>query len=982
MVSPDRLTFGPFALDLGSTCLRRGEEVIPLRRQTFRMLHYLAERPHEVVTPEELCEHVWSGAHVSRNVMRASIWEIRTALGDSAQTPQYVETVRGQGYRFVGRPAIGRSLTNGSRLLGERSRPVVGRQHELAQLQQTWSRVGQGQRQVVMISGEAGIGKTTLVEAFLTTLADQTGVQIVRGQCIERYGAHDAYLPLLSAFERLDRDLDGEQVASVLRQVGPSWLVHLPMLVPEVERDRLQRHAQGGTQAQMLLELSRALEMLTAASPLVLVIEDLHWSDPSTVDALAYLISRDEPAKLLVLGTYRPVEAQLHTHPLVGFLQEAGSHERVRELPLAGLTTSDMALYWQNQLGTPCLPEVIELLEARSQGNALFLAHLVDHLIREELVINQGEGWQFRDALGAWRLLPLEVQHLLSKQLDQLPPAVQQVLEVASVVGDTFSAAAVSAGIEHDLEGVDRLCNATVRLGGFLVGSGIQSWPDGTVSGKYQFAHDLVRQVAYERVGEGPRVGLHRRIGRRLEGGYGERAPEIAVTLATHFLYGHDAQRAVRYLQTAAEQALRRCAHQEALTHCQTGLELLPSLPETPERAQYELDLLMALRPAIIVCQGYTASELPEVLSRIRALAEHVEASPQLPSMLRTGALVTHYAHGPDSLQLAREAGVEQLHLAQLGGDPLLVTKAEYDLARIMLQAGEFAFLRDITDQAIAYCDTQPAHTMQLPTSLLNYAVACRGQAALALWHLGYPDQAVTRVEKGIHLSQKLEHWFSRAFILLYAARLYYLRGEWRAGLDSIESMVVLATELGSSYWKGTGMIWWGFGLAQHGRTEVGIKMMQQEINLRRQRADAFMSSYLTLMATAEGQAGRIDAALRHLAEARLLLEHMEERLFESERYRLHGELLLKRTTLNHAQAESCFQLALDTARQQQAKSLELRAATSLAHLWRRQDKGVEAYELLAPIYNWFTEGFDTVDLQEAKALLDELSVENRPRRA
>ncbi len=466
MHTPHRLEFGPFCLDLVSSHLLYGGEVVPLRRKTFKVLRYLAERPHELVTSRELYEHVWNGVNVSRGVLRVNIREIRAALGDSAQAPKYLETVRGHGYRFIGQ-LTGKTPVAWQSTSVDHLAHVVGYRDELTQLQRQWHRSCLGQRQVVMISGEAGMGKSTLVDRFLAHASAETGVRVARGQGIEHEGTDDAHLPLLSALERLARVRGGDEVVNVLRQVVPSWLLHLPMFLTEAERDALPCVQQGTTQAQMLLELSMALERLADASPLVLVLEDLHWSDAATVAALAYLTSCEQPAKLLILGTYRPAEMQLRAHPLIGFLQEAEAHRRVTGCSLSGLTEADIAMYWRNRLRAPCSPEVTVFLKARSGGNALFLTHLIDHLMREALVVHHRATWVFRDQLSAWYALPQEINHFLTKQLAQLPPALQHVLQVASVAGDRFTAAEVAAGAQMKLETIEQLCTTVVGLHSF-----------------------------------------------------------------------------------------------------------------------------------------------------------------------------------------------------------------------------------------------------------------------------------------------------------------------------------------------------------------------------------------------------------------------------------------------------------------------------------------------------------------------------------
>jgi AAA ATPase domain/Transcriptional regulatory protein, C terminal len=338
------LTFGPFRLDVTQGQLWRGEQALALRPRSLAMLRYLAEHPGRLVTKAELRQHVWAGTHVTDTVLRVCVQEIRAALGDAADAPRYLATVGRQGYRFL----VGEALEVAPpRLAG----PVVGREGEVDALASWFQRTVQGTRQVVWVSGEAGVGKTTVVEQWLARLAADGGVRIARGQCVEHFGEGEPYLPLLEALGQLSRGPDHREVLETVRRRAPMWLVQLPGLVPEAELERLQRQVQGATAARMLRELADALDVLTAETPMVLVLEDLHWSDRPTVEALAYVAQRRAPARLLVLGTYRPVEAAIQGHPLLPIVRELCGRGHAVDMRLELLSSAEVAAYLTGRLG-------------------------------------------------------------------------------------------------------------------------------------------------------------------------------------------------------------------------------------------------------------------------------------------------------------------------------------------------------------------------------------------------------------------------------------------------------------------------------------------------------------------------------------------------------------------------------------------------------------------------------------------------------
>src|SRR5262245_4033522 len=373
-------SFDGFRLEPPPGGLWRGDVRIALRPRSLAMLRYLVAQAGRLVTKAALRQHVWGGTHVTDTVLRVSVQEIRAALGDAAAAPQYLETVAQQGYRFhVG----GATEDPPPRTAG----PIVGRQPDVARLEDWFQRATQGTRQLVFVSGDVGMGKTTVVDQFLAHGAAGSAGRIGRGQCAEHYGEGEPYLPFFEALWQLSRGPAHDAILAGLRRYAPLWLVQLPGLVSEPELERLQRQVAGATPARMRRELAQALEVLTADTPLVLVLEDLQWSDQSTVDLLASMEQRGESAQLLVIWEYRPVDLVLHAHPLRGLVQELRGHGLVHDLPLELLLAEDVAAYLEGRLGGPVAPALVVCVHACTDGHPLFLVNIVEHLVQQRLLV-------------------------------------------------------------------------------------------------------------------------------------------------------------------------------------------------------------------------------------------------------------------------------------------------------------------------------------------------------------------------------------------------------------------------------------------------------------------------------------------------------------------------------------------------------------------------------------------------------------------
>jgi predicted ATPase/DNA-binding winged helix-turn-helix (wHTH) protein len=993
-------SFGAFRLDASTACLWRNAQLLPLPPKPLAVLAYLVARAGQVVTKDELLEAVWPETVVSEGVLKTCLAQIRRVLGETAQAPQYIATVHRRGYRFMApvtvqelpapTPEAAAEPFRGSQTVLTPPALLVARQAEMAQLHQGWTQALQGTRQVIFVTGEAGIGKTTLVDAFVAQIATSATVWFGRGQCIEQYGAGEAYLPLLEAFGQLGRGRDGARLVELLHQHAPSWLLQMPALLPASAYEVLQQRSSGTTRDRMLRELAEAVETLTIERPLVLVVEDLHWSDLATLDWLAFVARRRTAARLLVLATYRPADAVMRAHPVHTVMQELQRQERCTELVLHYLSEVGVVAYLAHRFDGLEFPEGLAwVLHRHTNGNPFFLVTVVQELMRQGILAQQGTGWTLRGDLEAVAAcVPDSIRHLIEHQLAHVSAEEQDILAVASVAGVEFSAAAVAAGVEQDTEHVETCCDALARRGQFLVSRGSDEWPDGTVATRYRFSHDLYHEVLYDRVPTSRRVRWHRQIGTRLEAGYGVRARELAAELAMHFARGRDTERAVRYLHSAGEQALQRSAHQEAIAHFTHALTLVPILPETPERTEQELQVHMALGPALIATKGYADPDVGHTYSRARELCQQVGETPHLFPVL-LGLWVFNLVRG--ELRTARHEAEEFLRLVNRQQAPALFMEAHEALGLTLTHLGECAIARRHLEQSLALYNSRQHRSLAFLYGQ-DHGVVCLSYAAWVLWLLGYPDQALQRSQEALSLAQELSHSFSHAFALSFAALVRLYRREGQAAQVQAETLIALSVEQGFALYGAHGTILRGGALAVQGQGEAGMAQMLQGLEAQQATGAVVRRPYyLAVLAEVYGRQQQAREGLTLLTAALEVIHKTAERVYEAELYRLKGELLLQQCqgsgcavsvaspqplTLNsqvEVEAQACFLQALEVARYQQAKSWELRAAISLSRLWRQQSKRQEAYELLAPIYDWFTEGFDTKDLQEAKALLEAL---------
>jgi DNA-binding winged helix-turn-helix (wHTH) protein/predicted ATPase len=963
MAPEQQLTFGPFRLDVTDGRLWRGTHVVALRPRAVAVLRYLAEHPGRLVTKAELRQHVWGDTYVTDIVLRVCVREIRSALGDAASAPQYVQTVGQEGYRFLS----GCDLESSPPLAPG---PLVGRQHEVERLEGWFQRAAGGQRQLGFISGEAGVGKTTVVDLLLGRLAATSGVRVGRGQCVEHYGEGEPYLPWLEALGRLARGARGAEVVAAVRRYAPMWLIQLPGMLSELELERLQRQVQGVTPARMVRELAEVLDVLAAEAPLVVVLEDLHWSDRSSVECLTSLAQRQDPARLLVLGTYRQAEVVIRRHPLRGVVQELCGRRQAAELLLEVLPAEDVAAYVAGRLGGPVATALTAFIYERTDGNALFMVNMLEHLVQQGTVVRRAGEWTLLE--GAEKTsVPEGLRQLLLRRIESLKPEARRVLEVASVVGEVFTAAAVAAGGQGTVEQIEEVCEGLASPHHFLTDIGLTTWPDGTSTGSYRFQHALYQWVLYEGLGAARRAQLHRRIGARLEVGYGARVGEIAAQLAVHMERGGDVRRAVHAWLLAGQQAVQHNAYHEAIAAFRRGLALLATQPHSSEYAQQELTLQLTLGEVLMAVKGIAAPEAAEAYSRSHTLCQQFGEPPELGRVLY-GLYRSHVGQG--RVRTAMEVSQELLALAQrqpaLGSLP----EGHLTMGGAAFFRGDFVTARTHLEQARSLTDSL---LFPMPTIRGGFVAGVEPLVwlDLALWALGYADQARQRSQEALALAQQAEHPPSQWVAACFAALLAQCCRDVAGTRAYAEAAMALAAAQGFAHRVELSRILWGWALVLQGDAAADVAhICQGEAGSRGLGPEVAHPYWLSLLAEGYGRVGQPEAGLAVLEEALTVMATTEARWWEAELYRLQGDLLLHLPSPDVSQAEACFQRALEVARRQQARALELRAAMSLSRLWQQRAQRIEAGQLLSDIYHWFTEGFDTSDLRSAKALLEELA--------
>jgi DNA-binding winged helix-turn-helix (wHTH) protein/predicted ATPase len=959
--------------------LWRGTQEVPVTPKSLALLCFLAERAGQVVSREEIFRAVWTGTVVGDSALTSCIQELRQALDDDPRKPRFIETLYRRGYRFIARniPAVSKESQPAPSPRFGAGTVLVGRESILGQMFNAWELAGRGTRQVLFVTGEPGIGKTTLVHEFLAQLPERGALRATWGQCVQHYGAGEPYQPLLEGLMRLCRQPGGESVIRNLEQFSPTWLTQLPALVAPNRLAVLQRTVAGATRGRMLRELTDALEAIAADLPLVFWLEDLHWSDLSTVDWVAAFAQRPEPARVLIVGTFRPPAATGTNHPLTEITDSLGIKQFCREIQLGGLVEADVVEY--AALRFPAEPQHTEdrnrlarMVRQRTGGNPLFVINVFTDFVARGILVEQDGLWAVDQDIDALDLgIPGDVRRTIEKQIEYLLPNEIALLEIASVAGGTFSAAAVARAAQTALNNVEAALSRLARQGRFVREAGVAEWPDGTVATRFAFFHILYRDVLYQRVPEGRRAELHRQIGALEEAAYGEKTSEIAAELAMHFERGHDAGKAGIYLQQAAENARQRSAFGEAKVHFQAALSLLEKEPPSRARTQREAVLRIGLGAALMATRGFGATGADEQYSRARMLCSEAGDTERLfPAIW--GMWLFYWGRGP--LSAAHELAQELFELAQRAGDGDLLLQARHAAWATAFPRGELNVTRLHATEGIRGYRTD-RHAAMAPTyGSHDVGVCAHIFLARALALLGEPDAAIRTSNRAITLARELDQ-FSVALSHLFAAAVAQSLRDHERVRRHAAAAVAVAREQDFRLLLAWSTTFEGWAHVLQERREEGLAGIAHGLaEARAIRSDQTQSHFLGMLADAQLRCGQAAAGLQALDEAFAVAERTEERFWESELHRIRGELLLLLANPGAARdAEHAFLEAVKIAKAQEARLLGLRAAVSLGRLWRQLGRSAEARQIVTAAREEIAGGVALPDLTEATTLLSEL---------
>jgi class 3 adenylate cyclase/predicted ATPase len=823
----------------------------------------------------------------------------------------------------------------------------VGREVELATLVDRWERAADGEGQNVIVLGEAGVGKSRLVYQLHEHLAavPHTWLECGATPYTEGTPFHPvialvaqglAFAPQDTAAEKLGKLEVGlgalastETVALLADFLGlpPPALLQMS---PELQRRKT------------IDLLARWNLALSEAQPLILFVEDLHWCDVSTLELLRHLIAQSPTARVLLLATARPE-----------FTPPWPTGEHLTTLQLARLTereTRDMVV----TLAGEALPAAtLDALVARADGVPLF----VEELTKAVMEPGAGRGVE---------AIPASLADSLMARLDRLSAAKERAREVAqraAVLGREFGYPLLEA-----MAGMDE---AALRQGlRHLVDAEILFARGEPPAATYIFKHALIQETAYQSLLKRTRQPLHARVAQVLEEHFPERVASEPEVIARHYDQAGLVKQAITHYQRAGERARQRSANEEAIGHLRRALDLVATLPETRERNQMELGLQTALGGPIGAARGWSHAEYERTYARARELACQIGESADLPRVL-AGMVDAYLVKG--DLATAAEVAQEALVAAERTGEVFDRLLAHYQVGQSLLFQGHLsAALQHFEHSIKSYNPSE--HGSLACTTGLDRGVDALGVAALCHMFLGHPDRALAVSDEGVALAERLRHPLSLANALFFVEFVHFERGEIGRMRERTEELVGFSHQFGFPYYLGLAKVLRGFAQIKLGEGEAGIAEMQQALDeLTGLGSGLLTPQFVAMLADSLWKVGRHDEALGALELGVAQAEQQGQHYYDAELHRLRAEILLDRDGNAVEEAEALFNQSLEIARRQEAKTFELRAATSLARLWQRQGKRDAARDLLAPVYTWFTEGFDTRDLKGAKALLEEL---------
>jgi DNA-binding winged helix-turn-helix (wHTH) protein/tetratricopeptide (TPR) repeat protein len=928
-----RLRFNQFELDEADARLTRAGQPVPLAPKPFSVLCALARTPRMLVTKNALLDAVWGHRFVSESVLKSTISELRAALEDDAKQPRYIETVSRRGYRFIAAvnghtaaPAALPGLPPSTELL------MIGRAQPLERLRAAWQFAAQGRRQVVWIAGEAGVGKTTLAERFMVEVGD---AHYAHGQCVEQYGAGEPYLPVLEALTALCRR--DKPLAELIRSVAPTWLLQLPWLSSADEREALRRDLAGVGPARMLRELAELLDRYTENRPLLLITEDLHWSDQATVQLMDYIARRRASTRLLWLASFRLTEIVAAGHPLHAVRTELRLHGLAEEIVLDAFSEREVAQYVAERLPARAGDETfVRALHGRTDGLPLFVADVVKEVLASG--VRPGS-----------MAIPMTLTGVIERYIRQLAPAERALLEAASVCGAEFRLATVSSVLERDAASIAQACTELAVQ---------QRWLT-DVDERYVFRHALYREVLYKRIAPLARVELHRKVAAGLEEERTDGYPVSAVELASHFELGRQPLPALRYYVEAAEAALGRFRPEECMTITERASPLLQQAPQGPERDTLEL-AIGTLRGLAATRALGAGSEAKSAMQRAYSLLDEVPQHPMRGRLLHGfGFMLYIRAEYAEALAVADRA----LSLGAATNDAALLSTACSLHGQVDHLQGRPRSAQTWLERGLA-----PAERLDVAAGefLVDPQVALLGSLSIPLVHLGLIEHARACAQRA-HARARDRGWPMARLVAIWHSALLEVRLENPGRVATLaDELHALLNEFALAHGRTGRRLFRGWADARMGQAREGYRGIRDAYE-ENARLGMLAGATETLGYATEALilACDLDGARKQLEEALKLTDKLGERVYLTQLHLLAARIA---DALGEPDAaRESMRLALAEARAQEAPWLEMLALSALCE---RPGATAKDRASLRAALDRISGGEDAVPVAKAWALL------------
>jgi DNA-binding winged helix-turn-helix (wHTH) protein/tetratricopeptide (TPR) repeat protein len=964
MGQPDtlRLRFDAFDLDEADARLKRDGKPVALPPKAFGVLCALARQPGVLVTKNALLDAVWGHQHVSESVLKTTISQVRAALTDDAANPRYIETASRLGYRFIGASRVPQVIQVREAPLADSAaiaipENFIGRREALGRLRECWLRARSGQRQLLWVAGDAGVGKSTLLETFVR---GSGAAVIAQGQCVEQYGAGEPYLPILQALGDLGREYP--QLAAVMRTVAPTWLLQMPWLSDEAERAALTRELVGVSPDRMVREFHELMARFTEARPLLFVIEDLHWCDEATLRLINHFARQRGPAHVLWIGSFRLTQVIAESHPMQALRQELRMQRLAQEILLDPFSEAEVEAYLRGRLPVSEAPEAfVRRVHAHTDGLPLFLVNVVDALLGQDG--EAGTGARGRISLAARTPLPVpeDLMGAVETRIARLPEALATLLETAAMIGVEFRAGAVAEICARPLTEVIEECDRLVQKQFWLRHSATVDLSDGTLDALYTFKHAIYRHVFYHRIGAAARVQLHRRVAQVLAAGATRGVPVAPAELASHYERGREPGAALRAYSQAAQLALRSFAPLQAFEICEHARTLLPQIPMGTEHLILELGIQSPRGTAAALLHGIGAAEPRAIFERVRELCELLPQHPAR-AILLNGYGASLYSRAEYGKLLAFADKLDQME----GPDraPLLVMTALFragaSSARGACRAAADAWLR-----AIAHCEAVTDRNNFQPF-VVDPEAGIRANSVRTLFERGLFDMARQQAARAIGIGESIGQPIAQSLARWRAGMLEVRLGDPDKVIEHADALALVVASTGIQQGDGPSRYLRGWAMAQRGEAREGVALIRDGLE-RHLRIGMISSSTEVMGYCAEALiiAGDLEAANRELTLAFARSRELEEH------YYLPVLLMLQARVVAGQGDESAsyrwLQEAVRTAREQEAAGFELKAANALA---AHSASTANDRHSLKALLEGFTEGHDTADYQRGMSLV------------